>query len=590
MLALRTRCATLDEPAGRRSIPPSPMSLRDFDSSPRWRIATRFCGLALLAALSIPTASAAEAEIVELPTYTVTETRELPPPERWSYARIEGFEVLSNASDYGTRDLLQHLRQFGQALDVVWPGAQRPTETPALLIICGRGGKFDEFVPAKETDTRVDRGKISLTLQSREQSAIIVDYQTEVIDFSLRGDQVKELEVDAYQQLSREYVRFLFAGARVRFPPWFVEGVAQILMGMEVSKTLITVGRVEDPNLTKIGGTDTLAPEEWDRTFNGALKGQALLPMDELLAAATGAEAARNPIRSTWAKQAAAFVHWGIYGFGGRNQKAFFQFVTRMTREPPSEAAFQECFKLTYKQMGFELRSYVDFTAYDLREFRAKKGEKLPDLPPVQLRDATEAEVGRIKGEALRLAGHDNAARSTMVAAYIRGERDARLLAALGLEELARGDTARARKFLEAAVQNNVILPRAYLELARLRFEEISASARGAWPVADAHSVARLLLAARQQPPSNPETYELLLETWLRAAATPGLDELKVADEGVRRFPRDSSVIYRAALLMQRGGRAADAAMIARHGANVAHTAEVKAKFSQLLAALPGAQ
>ena len=35
--------------------------------------------------------------VLQLPTYTVTGERELPPPERWFYARIPGFEVLSNA-------------------------------------------------------------------------------------------------------------------------------------------------------------------------------------------------------------------------------------------------------------------------------------------------------------------------------------------------------------------------------------------------------------------------------------------------------------------------------------------------------------
>src|SRR4051812_48716610 len=58
---------------------------------------------------------------VQLPTYVVTETREVPPPESWRHAEIPGFEVLSNASDAQTRDFLSELQLFHQAIKIVWP-------------------------------------------------------------------------------------------------------------------------------------------------------------------------------------------------------------------------------------------------------------------------------------------------------------------------------------------------------------------------------------------------------------------------------------------------------------------------------------
>lgn len=537
-----------------------------------------------IAASSVVAASAADKTVVELPAYTVTETRELPPPERWSYAQFDGFEVLSNASERATRDLVQYFRRFSQALDVVWPGVRRPAESPTALVICGRGGKFDQFVPGG-AEERHDRGKISLTLQSRDYSAIVVDYEAKVLDIALPGAEATAFEVDAHQQLSREYIRFLFGGAHTPFPAWFVEGVAQVLMAMEVSKTTITVGRVEDPNLVQLPGVEAA---EWDRSFNGALKERALIPMEQLLGIRLEAEEVGNPIGSTWAKQSAAFVHWGIYGNGRRNQKAFVQFVLRVTREPISEELFKECFKLSYKQMLDELRSYVNFTAYKLQEFRAKKGEKLPDLPPLELREATEAEIGRIKGETLRLAGHPAAARTTMIAAYIRGERDPQLLATLGLQEQAMGDTARARKFLQAAVHAKAVRPRAYLELARIHFDEAnSAPAAGPWSAAQINAIIEPLSAARTQPGANADVYELMLLTWLRTPTVPTLEQLKIADEGVQRFPRNPNLIYGAAVLMQRAGRISDAAMIIRHGLAVARSEEVRNKMLELQATLP---
>jgi hypothetical protein len=524
---------------------------------------------------------------IELPAYTVTDSRELPPPEHWSYGRIEGFEILSNASDRATRDLVNYFQRFAQALDVVWPEAHRTTEVPVALVICGRGGKFDEFLPPAE-GVQFDRGKISLSLRGPQQSAIVVDYEARELDIDPPGEigSSPPMEVDAHDQLAREYVRFRFGGAEPPLPPWFIEGIAQIFMAMEVSKTIITVGRVEDPNLVPIGPPE--APREWDRGFNGALKNRALMPMDELLRAPADSETVRNPIGSTWAKQSAAFVHWGLYGNNGRDQKAFVRFVLRATREPVTEELFKDCFKLSYKQMLDELRSYVSFTVYKMKEFRAKKGEKLPDLPPFALREATQAEVGRIKGETLQLAGHPAAARNTILAAYIRGERDPQLLATLGLQERAAGEAAHARKFLEAAVQGKVARPRAYLELARMRVEEIEQVAAGkTWTAAQMDHVTSPLLTARGQSPSLPEIYELLAATWLRSSSKPEIAQLKIADEGVRRYPRDLNLIYDTAVLMQRAGRPADAAMLVQHGLSVARSDEARTTFRELQATLP---
>ena len=84
-----------------------------------------------------------------------------------------------------------------------------------------------------------------------------------------------------------------------------------------------------------------------------------------------------------------------------------------------------------------------------------------------------------------------------------------------------------------------------------------------------------------------PEVYELLAHVWVRAAATPAIDQLKVADEGVRRFPRDVALIHDTAVLMLRAGRPADAAMIVRHGLSVVREPEARERFQQLQAKIP---
>jgi len=552
---------------------------------------------------------------VELPAYTVIDTRELPPPEQWYYARIPGFEVLSNASEKSTKRLVGDFQRFYQALSLVWPGVQQKTAVPTSLIICGRGSQFDLFVP--EGTKSSDRVMASRTLRQSEQSAIVIDFETKVLNLStpeglaaagataaaLTEDSVSigsggdpGFAVDAYRQLYREYIRFLLSGVQPRGPAWFEEGVAQIFMAMEVTSTSIIVGKVEDPNTISAAqaalneaGISGTAPAE-DRDFNAALSKRRLLPMQELFAVTHDSPEATSPLGGTWAKQAYAFVHWGLYGDEGRHQKEFLAFLRRLDGEPLSEALFKDCFKKSYRDMLFTIRSYVEATNYKIAGVQAGKGQKLPAPPPFELREATEAEVGRIKGDALRLAGNSAAARKAMTTPYIRGERDPQLLAAIGLLERASNDDVRARKFLEAAAQQKVARPRAHLELARLRFAEAAAKpGAGGDRFSPEQTVAVLtpLFMARTQPPPMPEVYELIAEAWTRSVVTPGGDHLAVLDEGVRFFPRNTDLIYATAVQKIRAGLVPQASSLISLGLKVAPSDDVRGRFEALKARLP---
>ena len=104
--------------------------------------------------------------------------------------------------------------------------------------------------------------------------------------------------------------------------------------------------------------------------------------------------------------------------------------------------------------------------------FSPQKDKKFPEPRPIDLRDATDAEVGRIKGDALRLAGHPDGAHYTLIAPYIRGQKDPELLAAIGIDEVEEGEAARGRKFLEAATSLNSKRALSYLELAEWKAQK----------------------------------------------------------------------------------------------------------------------
>lgn len=545
---------------------------------------------------------------IELPKYTVTAERELPPPESWHYARIPGFEVLSNASAGKTRDLLNNFQRFANAVDLVWPGMVPRNAAPAALIICGAGDQFGAFLP--EAARRTERATVSITLRTREQAAIVLDQQTKVLNLAtvdgieaaaaaeaVDADGITSgtggnpgFAVDAYQQLYREYLRFLLTNSGTKPPAWFAEGLAQLFMAMQITESSITLGKLEDPNsTTAAAGVGRAAPVE-DRDFNAALAKRALLPWAEVFAVEADSATARNPLDSTWAKQCYAFVHWGLYGNEGKHQKDFFTFVSRLDRETLSESLFKECFKMDFKEMLQEMRNYIEFTRHKVAGVQAAKGQKIPEPPPVTVREATEAEVGRLKGETLLLAGWRETAHTTLLIPYLRGSRDPALLAALGIAEAGNGDPAKARKLLEAAVAAHVVRPRACVELARLRLSDARAHPEGA---AGKHSVKQTaavlepLFAAHQQPPALPELYELMAEAWTASEAAPTAAQLAALDEGVRLFPRHTALVYADASLKARSGLIAEAESLIRLGLRVATDADTRAKFEALKARLP---
>ena len=570
--------------------------------------------LALAGPLCAQENAAAGGPVVELPKFVVTDNRELPAPEAWRYGTIPGFEVLTNASEKATQRLLRDFDMFRQALGHVWPQPDRISQTTSL-IICGAKNKFDAFVPAGKVV--VDAGMASLFLKKGDQTAIVIDLQATTLNVlnvdgandAATGTDSGIISVEHDKQLYREYVRYLLSRNEPRLPAWLEEGLSQIIMRMQFDKRWIQFAKLEDPNtisaqagmvqqLNAIATADdpeapTLpgAPAE-DRDFNAALQRKALVPMDKFFAVAHDSPEATNTLgNNRWAKQAYCFVHMCLYGLNGKYQKPFTQFLTRLGKEPPSEAMFKEIFKLSYKDMLMEMRGYIDFTVYQHKEFRSKEDVILPPKP-IELREATQAEVGRIKGEAILLAGHPKAARTEMVAAYTRGERDPNLLAAIGLYEARHGEEDRARKFLEAAFAAKAVRTESNVMLARMRFAEAvakPAGPEGRFSAAQVNAVLDPLRLARGRPPAYLPLYELAGDVWARSATTPSKDDAKLLIEGAMSFPTRLKLIFQAGVLARDAGEVRAAHALADHGIKYSPDGGPRQRFEALKATLPPA-
>jgi hypothetical protein len=573
--------------------------------------------------------------VVVLPPLVVSDSLQLPKPEAWRYARVGDFEVLSNATDATTNRIVRDLQAFRNAVSVVWPAIQPRADAapPIYLILCGKKDMFLEFVA--DNIGNAYSGTVSLSLRDAEQAALVLDLETKVLNVdgngSGSGDQASTtgvtlasggaggsgfsantdagspdtlpasgVEVDQEQQFHREYVHFLLSRMNPRPAPWIEEGLAQLLATMTYTRTSIQFAQLPEPNrvtpLQKMGAgaaklgngaeNDALAPPAADKAFNESLAYAALMPMGEMLAMTRDSPEALNAVGGLWSKQCWLFVHLCLYGEHQRYRQAFVTFVARSAREPITEDLFKQCFKLSYDQMLTIFRSYAQDTDYKSINF---KGGHLPEIPDLSLSDATEAEVGRIKGEALRMAGHPEAAHLTTIAPYVRGSRDPDLLATIGLEEMAGGASERAAAFLEAAVAQKTSRARAYLVLARARLQESEAKPAGAdGRLSNAQMVRVLtpLFAGRAVPPPLPQSYETLAEAWSHAEAKPSPDNLRVVTEGVMRFPGDSDLIYQDAVLQAKNGLKDDARKLADLGAASARDAAGRDRFAALKASL----
>ncbi len=520
--------------------------------------------------------------IVELPKFEVVDTRILPKPESWRYAEVPGFEILSNASERETKRFIRDFLLLQTALEVLMPGLTRAkSAVPTAIIVVGRGNHFEQFTPSRDTEATYSRN--TLFLENAERGAIVLDFALQ----ELRHADGATEEADTYRAFYTEYFRHLVRRSAGHMPEWFEEGLVQVMSSIDFSRRTIEFGRIGD-------GFGGLKPGDFNVILsqggaNG--KGMALMSMDKMFTGKPKGQGLR-----AWRAQCYAFVHLCLYGMNKKYQAGFLKFVQRLNDEPPTEALFKECFQKTYKQMAIEIRGYSEFTVHNYVRMNAKKGEELPEPPPVNMTQAPDAVVGRLKGEVFQLGGHAGPARNALIAPYVRGERDPRLLAALGLDELLAGNDERARKFLEAAAAGGVDRARAWLELARMRYADVRAKPAGPNGTLDAkqrEAVLTPLLKAREQPPPMRAVYAMIADLWSNTMESPSREQFGVVIEGAQKFPRDAALILQVSLLAARRGFAQEALALAEHGLKIARNESERERFGMLTQALrrdaPGA-
>lgn len=490
-----------------------------------------------------------------LPPLIVEETTS---PLRWRYFAMPGREVLSATADARASAVVERIRLLDHSLTSLIPERflAKPGLVPETLVLLNQ-----ENLPgptrtllddaAKKVNTRV-RFIPNLALGDLDAATTLAVPARGLDDFIYTEGRINGLLRRRTPQL----------------PEWFIQGMGGFY------RRLGFVGR-EIKILPIVWGSR----EESDRRRRESALPRLLLPFEEMLTRRPPPNSTAD-VDVTWRDQSTLFLYWALQGGGSSRREALWRFLDRLDREPVSEALVVEHFGLAYADMRAALSDYLA-TALIARNDPLLVAPRRPQLAPPEFRPATPAEITRIRGDLERLevehvrpqAAHladiyAEQARRTLRGVYSGEERDPQILAIAGLLELEAGQPETALPFLEAAVQANVLRPRAYLELARLRYAALvkTVGQQADLTPAQVDSIAGPLLTGAQQAPALVGIHTLLAVVLTRGSQAPSMAQLAALHDGARTFAHAPGLVAQTILLHRAAGQSAAAMVLAREG------------------------
>lgn len=524
---------------------------------------------------------------VELPPMLVEESISSVP---WLYVNAGGTEFLSRCSASTTRSLAEAWLAKLQLVRVLVPEEFLVRmDVPEVFVLYTQdlqqtvSAEIQRELSASGTPTRpgeAPRGggvniALSMRLSDHDMHASIAYIDEALFDASGLS-------------VAPGHIRFLLQRRVPELPAWFVDGMERTYRRTDFVVAPVMLG----PLVWNSQG-------ESDAFGRDPARPRAVLPASELFATNfSQARESRHRRRvETRASTQELFVRWAITA-GEPTREALWTFVARAAEGPVTEEAFEAAFGFDYSELRDRLSDYLPKAVGETT--RINFGRR-PGGPRVEVERATPNQIARIRGEWERLAiGHVQRrlpevrepyiaqARRTLRRAYDAGDRDPRLLATLGLCEIDSGNPEGAHAFLEQATALGVVRPRAYYELARLRYDKL----RKGVPQTESFSYSELapiiqpLQQALTQAPPMAEVYELLAEAWARCELSPSPPELAELERGARLFPSRPAVGYPVARVLARHGKPADAAAVLNVSAAYAMDENMRALVTRLRAEL----
>jgi hypothetical protein len=561
--------------------------------TPKWSLGF----LALLSVSTVLIPARAEEKpssevIIKMDPYVVEGERVLPPPESWRYVSVPageltkgnkvivapGYEVLSNLSEKNTRLFVEELQLRQLAGTLLWPMIVQAQPRQPLVVIIDRtkqasapsdqpisfswqgepiaaaapttraysSRRYDSTTGARPeffeqafnsnfdptdpntgpsgqtspftnpaitnpsgTDSPFMKAMGSLqagfTIVYASQGVIAAQINANVPVVAV-GDQPAEEQMAA--DLSRRAAVYTLQSFPQRPPQWFYTGLGWLIASTQVSPTRITFA-------------DILAKLE-----------QTQMPSLSTLLSKTTAFTDEEDLL------AASFTHYGLYGDNSKHAGKFMTLVQRQIQGPVTEEQFKEIFGITIKQMERELATYSrSFASYKSFELRGR----LPEMPPLMVREATQSEVARLQADSLIAQGKPDLALNVLRIAYWRGEREPAMLAVLaGLEEK-QGSLERARKLTQALMALPTQQARILAVQARLLFRDTIANKQpqDKLSAVETRAIMDPLGRAVQAGQISEENCEFLAQVVLRSAGHPHQSIATFLDRAAKKFPNN---------------------------------------------------
>jgi hypothetical protein len=556
------------------------------------------------------------AEAIVLPPLSVT-TSGVP----WRYTESPGFAVLSQCTDRVTRSYLQGMNRALRILHLlVPPEFLLQSDVPQILILAPDGGgssamsqrllnNFSDAPSGASSAVPVNLYNQSAldgldrATAAENKARIVRDLELIDRDRIATFTSVQEATFDPSRVFIRAaHFEHVLAARQPELPAWVVAGVMKLYAN---EKNAFQADGLVLPAFEWISSAESRQAGN-DAKF----RARVLRPMEEFFTA---------PASATRDAQAALFVRWSMDSWlgtresnytranraarGGRearpNREAFWKFVGRAATEPVTEKLVEECFGTNYAGLHARLADYLRDAVRAPVRLKLDAGPAVAD--PV-VREASPAEVARIKADWERLetgfvkVRHPQYAqsyafqtRATLMKAIGEGVRDPGVFAVLGLYEANLGNDQEARPHLEAAVAGGVVRPQVYYELARIRYAEAlakPAGRNGLLSAAQAAAVTEPLLAVRDQVPALRECFDLAAVTWSKSDVALTRRELALLDTGLKFFPRDSDLIYKAAMIHGLQGFKAETTALVDRGLKLSRETDNRARFLELLTKL----
>jgi len=528
-----------------------------------------------------------EGPLVTLPAFHVVDTRILPALEDWKYAQVPGFEVLSSASNSTSRDVVHDFSRFHRAIDAIWPLVRMNASVDASIVLCSSGKELKEFVP-EEIINNADQ-TLSLSLEDREHAAIVINLS------AINAD-----KQDGSKILHSEYVHFIVNRIGPRTPIWLKAGLEATFGSLIYTENRCAIPAQEDffveerkafskrLNEALLHSQNIAEFIRQDVRYQELLKEARVVTLKELFTADNenlfkDAGGGLDP----YLRQSQAFISFCLFSENGKYRDAFTRFAYLSARLPQSDGLFEQCFHVGYDVMMAFFWANTENQSNRGFDIIGKDGKVVKDVNKLEFVLATDAQSSRIRAEAQRMAGRSEDGRYSLIAAYLRGQRDPDLLASLGLAEYASGKEDRALKFLLAAVKSNTRSVRAYTTLVKIELSEyLKKSSHHKLLVDQVAELLRLLFKAKSLVPPIPEVYELIAQVWINSSVDPMVGHLQILNQGLALFPFDTELFCLDAMLYDHIGLKAQAVQILDVGYSVTADQAEKQKLAQLKASL----